>query len=377
MGTNEQIPKLPRGVRVRGEKLYLDFRYKGERFFEPLRLEATKANIKYAEVFLNGVKSEIVRGIFDFAATFPNSAKLKRVVNTVPTVGDLMDSWRKTTAKSLQPSSLRGYEMSIKNHVMPRWGATHVDEITPIAIAKWIATIGLKGKTIRNHLIPLRLVLGDAVINGHIKNNPLASIDVKRLIPDDQNDSDYVIEPFTPSEITAIVDKSAGQFKNLWQFAFWSGLRTSELMALQWGDIDFSNNTVRVQRALVEGKIKKPKTKSGLRDVYLLPAALHALNQQKQYTLLAGELVFNCGARNLWWSKWSLALRLAKLRHRPQYQTRHTYASMMVSAGESVYWVAKQMGHKDAAMVTRVYGQWLPTDKKNDAPRNVWDNYGT
>ena len=39
---------------------------------------------------------------------------------------------------------------------------------------------------------------------------------------------------------------------------------------------------------------------------------------------------------------------------------RHTYASMMVSAGENMAWIAAQMGHRDTSMVARVYGKWIP-----------------
>jgi integrase len=40
---------------------------------------------------------------------------------------------------------------------------------------------------------------------------------------------------------------------------------------------------------------------------------------------------------------------------------RHTFASMMLSAGEHPMWVAQQMGHKDWAMIIRVYGRWMPS----------------
>ncbi len=47
------------------------------------------------------------------------------------------------------------------------------------------------------------------------------------------------------------------------------------------------------------------------------------------------------------------------MRYRRPYQTRHTYASMMLTAGESPVWVAQQMGHSDWAMIARIYGRWV------------------
>jgi hypothetical protein len=41
------------------------------------------------------------------------------------------------------------------------------------------------------------------------------------------------------------------------------------------------------------------------------------------------------------------------------YQTRHTYASRLLSAGENALYVATPMGHKGTAMINKHYGRWL------------------
>lgn len=69
------------------------------------------------------------------------------------------------------------------------------------------------------------------------------------------------------------------------------------------------------------------------------------------------------------------AMKKAGVRYRRPYQTRHTYASMMLSAGEHPMWVAKQMGHTDWTMIVRVYGRWMPsadTDAGNKAEK-LWN----
>ena len=141
---------------------------------------------------------------------------------------------------------------------------------------------------------------------------------------------------------------------------------------MEWGDIDFLGGAIRVRRADVDGVVKKTKTRAGMRDVYLMPLALEALNAQKQYTFMANGRIFDLSNPKVWAKHWAILLRKAKVAHRNPYQCRHTFASTMVSNGESVYWVAKQLGHTDTAMVTRTYGKWLPKDKLNDAPKNDW-----
>jgi len=51
-------------------------------------------------------------------------------------------------------------------------------------------------------------------------------------------------------------------------------------------------------------------------------------------------------------------LHRASLRHRPLYQCRHTYATLLLSAGEDMRFVASQMGHTNLAMIIRHYARW-------------------
>ena len=60
-----------------------------------------------------------------------------------------------------------------------------------------------------------------------------------------------------------------------------TGMRTSELIALEWGDIDPVRQVARVRRASVRKILKVPKTQAGERDVVLLAGARSALDAQK------------------------------------------------------------------------------------------------
>ncbi|MEE4683661.1 hypothetical protein [Pseudomonas viridiflava] len=91
------------------------------------------------------------------------------------------------------------------------------------------------------------------------------------------------------------------------------------------------------------------------------------MNTKKAHTFLAAAEVFqNPRTLERWASDgpirktmWVPAMKKTGVRYRRPYQTCHTYASMMLCAGEHPMWVAKQMGHSDWTMIARVYGWWM------------------
>jgi integrase len=76
------------------------------------------------------------------------------------------------------------------------------------------------------------------------------------------------------------------------EFAFFTGMRTSEMLALQWSDIDFVSNYARVSKAQSKGHLNDRTEIAEVRDVCLNDRALHALQAVKPLTFLAGDCVF-------------------------------------------------------------------------------------
>jgi integrase len=201
-----------------------------------------------------------------------------------------------------------------------------------------------------------------------IESNPLYGWTYKNM---EAPDSEDAIDPFTADEQSLILAAlKEPQYLNLIEFAFWTGLRTSELVALLWSDIDWVKGTVRVSKAKTQKakEAEKPKTRRSVRDVKLLQPALDALKKQKCHSFLIGAPIFLNplnnnqpwrGDRRIRENVWIPALKRAGVRYRNPYQTRHTYASMMLTAGESPIWLAGQMGHADTSMIFRRYGKWI------------------
>jgi integrase len=83
---------------------------------------------------------------------------------------------------------------------------------------------------------------------------------------------------------------------------------------------------------------------------------------------MASEFVFVMPGTTRRWSgdavirerHWRPTLRRAKVRYRYPYQTRHTFASRLLIAGEPELLVARLLGHATVEMIRRHYGRWIP-----------------
>ena len=350
------------GITKRGNSIQISFQYHGIRRREALKLEPTKANLMYAARLKATIELEIEKGIFSYAKHFPKSKNASLGSNTShKLVSKAFDDYLQSSRKTCANSTWRNYKSAIEFHLKPTFGHLRLVDVSATEIRKWISTLEISNKRINNVLIPLRTIMNDAHADGLIDRNPvtrISNLSVKFEEP----------QPFTTTEITEIYKALPQQGKNFVQFALWTGLRTSELIALEWSDIDWIKGFIRVRRASVNKITKVPKTKSGERDVKILPPALEALTSQKQFSFLAGSRIFNNPRTNTPWetdgqirkTMWQPALKKAGVLYRIPYQLRHTYASTLLTAGENPMWVAQQMGHKDWGMIRKRYGRWIP-----------------
>ena len=341
-------------------------------------IEATPANIKYAGKLIGEIENRIERGTFDYAEYFPNSTRAgqKSLKAKRKTVADLVDGYinagRKTGA--LSPSSIATYVKWQRARIKPKWGETYSDELTTVELRAWIVDLisELAPKTVRNCVGVLSTVLTQATTDGVIKSNPLEPISLKSMLPKRKKASEEdKIDPFNGEEIAAILSACyRPQERALFQFAFSTGLRTGELIALKWKHIDWINGLIRVEDNIVSGEVGtvEKTTKTDVeRDIPLLPAARTALQIMKPMTsmLKNGDYIFSYDGKNRWRhdsqirERWKIILRIAKVRYRNPYQTRHTFASTLLMGGEPELLVARLLGHTTVEMVRRHYGRFI------------------
>lgn len=369
--------KLPRGVTVHGNQVRISFVYRGVRCREGLGLAPTPKNIKHAELRRGIILQEIELEKFDYAAHFPKSPRARLFGARSPekmTIAELLDRWM--ASHTLAKSTREDYENAIEHYIKPKFGAWPVADLKKSDVKLWLSELTGGNKRKNNILIPLRGAFEDAVDDEMIARSPLDRIKNLQVDPDEP-------DPFEPDEVERILEAMNGAIRRMFSFAFWTGLRTGELIAIAWEDVDLEKGVAHINRNRVKKGWKEPKTKAGRRYLDLQDAAIEALKEQKAETFLLPAIeapVWRSGKANLerfrpvWrnpegevWidSKqvrdrcWEPAMRKSGVRYRTAYTTRHTFASMLLSWGANPIYVAQQMGHADWGMIRKRYGRWI------------------
>jgi integrase len=352
------------GVRAASKTtIEITFQLECKRHRERLQLIPTAANLKKAQRHRDAIVEAIDAGVFDYATTFPDSKHALKPVTL--TLERYLAEWLSAKRPTLKASTIAGYDKII-GQIIAQFGNVQLHQLTRRMVREWVAGMECSTKRISNILSPLRSALQDAVYDDLIKVNPLYGWNYKKNEPPREKR----IDPLTKDEQRVLLDIASGSANNLVKLALWTGLRTSEIVALTWGNIDWNRGVISVCMAKTQDarQAETPKTLSGIREVKLLPPAIDALLHQKKYTFLADGPVFvNPRTKQCWTGDqpirrtlWIPLLKKAGIRYRSPYQTRHTYASMMLSAGEPLAWVSKQLGHSDVLVTARTYATWIP-----------------
>jgi integrase len=272
------------------------------------------------------------------------------------------------------------------NNLLKVFGKHNIGDIKHSDIKKWKRKVSKKmaNKTINDHFSILRGVFLLALNDGVISINPMEGIETLPVFTREPS-------PFTKNELIALKNTETNCIseKNLVFFGVVTGLRICELLALTWDCIDFDKGEITVNKAVVLGHYKTPKTKGSLRIIEINEQAADLLKKQFELTgtgrnrvihvlQLDNKTLIKQSVQFLFLSSidkkpfkdakpfntqfFKYYLQQAGVAHRGVNQLRHTFASQSLTAGLPVEWIRIQMGHTSTQMIEKHYGKWMNTD---------------
>lgn len=178
-------------------------------------------------------------------------------------------------------------------------------------------------------------------------------------------------KPFDLNQMQALIKESKGELKSYLTIAFFTGLRTGELLGLKKDDLNLDEKKAHIRRTLLGDNktTNSPKTRSSYRTIDLLPIVAKELesiiSKDKENTT---SYLFKSTREKLRSEFYALQDRLGIEPRRRLYDTRHSFASVMLSKGEEPMWISRVMlGHSTLTQTFQTYAKYLPKSVKERA----------
>ena len=295
-------------------------------------------------------------------------------------LGDWLDHWYQTYKKaSLRPNTQMSYERRIYQHIIPALGNVYLDKLTTGDIQQFYTHLkqngrllrkelygeGLSDQTVRGIHTTLHAALDKAVEEKLVFRNPADSC---KLPPAKSRE----MKVLAPEEIQRLLIQARedGCYELL--------LRRGEILALQWGDLNFRTGALRVERQVhrVKGElvVSPPKTKAGNRTV-LLPAPVLKVLKTYQKTIRSRWMFPSpvkedspmdpAAVRN----RLQTVLERAECKRLRFHDLRHTFATASLEHGMDIKTLSTIIGHVSSATTLNTYTHVTDAMRQNAADK--------
>jgi integrase len=266
-----------------------------------------------------------------------------------------------------------------RKHLAPLVGKLKSDDVTVSHVKGWLQVLranGLSNSSIRLCISLVSSMYSDLVEEGLAPFNPVKMLSKKTRNEYMRSTHDSRKVPFLPNPTDAyriyewLRDNRGGPMAIAYALGAFAGLRTGEIRALRWSDLNFDRKLITVNHSvecvkvrgasLTEDGLNPPK--SGLiRHVPMFDILIPILKAASDPSdLVAPGPVRFLRERDI--SSAILdALRVLGLPEMSFYQaTRHTFASQWVLAGGNIHTLSTMLGHHSVTVTESHYVHLVP-----------------
>ncbi len=361
---------LPKGITQRPDGRYMArFQYKGEKYC------LYDYNIEKLQERMTDLKYEVRHGVY---------AKEGNI-----TINEWFKIWiDEYKINSVKEATLFRYKSAYEKHIKKFFGDRKLKDIRPEHIQKLYNS--LKGtETVVIVATILSGMFEQAYKNQIINKNPIPLTTVPKIRTEKKER-----RVLTLNEQELLMKYSSGTLKDLIEVSLSTGLRTGELRALEWKDIDFENKVIHVTGTLTEigGKAFKdtPKTKASRRDIPMLENVerifIKIKREEEERKAAKGDkfkakeglenLVFksrrgtpvsnSCYVRMINRAVDKINNTGIEFEHVHPHALRHTFATRCIENGMPPQVLKTILGHSSLAMTMDLYAHVLPDTKAEE-----------
>ena len=184
-------------------------------------------------------------------------------------LGALLDRYLLEELPDLRHSTASAYRSYAENHIRPKWSDYGISDIKPFAVEEWLKKLDLAAKSKGQIRTIMRSLFNSAMRWELIQlgENPMKLVRVRGISKREREPRVLTLAEFQ-SLLRYIEDEP---FRTMVLLDIATGLRASELLALKWCDVNWSELTLSVRRAIVDDVTDDVKTKSSKAGLPLDP----------------------------------------------------------------------------------------------------------
>ncbi len=299
---------------------------------------------------------------------------------TSPLFKDYAESWLENQIKLLRSRNTHErYQRVLEKHVFPKLGNKHINKVSRSDIRQVLLAVhnkGLSSSSVRLTRDVMSGVFCCAIDEEVLETNPVTNV-LKRLGLEKKKKEPT--QPLTTEEVQhflCICLKFSPEFYPLFLCGFRTGMRLGELLALKWSVIDWNKRFIQVDKSYKRGEVSQTKTGKTRRvdlSDQLAETLKTLLIQRKREALKSGhgeevEWIFHKNGKpisqNSVRNVFKRILKKAGIREIRVHDMRHTFASLLLSQGESPVYVKEQLGHHSIKITVDIYGHLIPSSNR-------------
>jgi integrase len=274
-----------------------------------------------------------------------------------------VEGWLAQKEHSVRLHTYESYERVTRLYIIPFFGKSKFKDITPSKVQRF--SDHMREEKVGGATIYLTHVILHGSLDYAVKIGLLTYNHCDRVNPPKYESREKKI--WTEEQVSTFLLYVQGhRHEHLYFLAFTTGMRQSELLGLQWADIDWLGKTLSIKRQAIKpsaGQVRldRPKTRNGVRIVDLSNSDIAALRSQeekvhqlrKSTDWTEMELVFP-SLRGTVLNGNRLTTEFETLSERAGlpvirfHDIRHTAASLMLNNGLPVLIVSRRLGHSKA-----------------------------
>ena len=270
--------------------------------------------------------------------------------NKAKTFKDCAERWRDEHEPELSYKTWQGYKPHYKRAI-DEFGEYGIGEISTADVQLYITRLSKKGysfKTVKHGLNIVSMIFDNAIMNKDANSNPCNYVKIPSNLPKKER------ELPADAEIEKVKNSLNCHFGSFAYLLLHTGIRRGEALALRSEDIDFDKKIIHITKSVYyksnRPELKAPKTKSGVRDVYLLDNLIPILKNKKGY-IFGGDSPMTEMAFRRAWERYVKESGVTITPH----QLRHAYATILYENGISEKSAQKLLGHADIKTTLAIY----------------------